>query len=110
MLVARSQRIVGTAPPEIDLHSSLQAKYYCYNCGSRAHGARTCPAPARGTEGNTFVPGIPGARRSVASEWVCARSHPHNTSKTKGPNHLIISQLQQLLETYSDYTTTVCFS
>lgn len=106
-LVARSRRVVGTSPEEIDLPPGWDAVYFCYNCGSKEHGAMHCPRPPRGTPENTYVPPFPGARRRVSSEWVCARPHGHKSSKAAGPNDHIVAKLEQLHDTYADYGTSV---
>eukprot|EP00043_Microstomoeca_roanoka_P007520 m.72381 g.72381 ORF g.72381 m.72381 type:complete len:594 (+) comp13855_c1_seq3:199-1980(+) len=106
-LIARSRRVAGTSPLEIELDPAEAAQYFCYNCGSTAHGAAHCQLPPRGTEHNSYVPPFKGARRSVSDEWICARSHGHKGAKGENPNEKIITLLEALQDTYSDYTTPV---
>eukprot|EP00730_Choanoeca_flexa_P015273 TRINITY_DN6976_c0_g1_i1.p1 TRINITY_DN6976_c0_g1~~TRINITY_DN6976_c0_g1_i1.p1 ORF type:complete len:598 (+),score=102.79 TRINITY_DN6976_c0_g1_i1:59-1852(+) len=84
-------------------------RYHCYNCGASDHGARFCPKPLRGTNGNDYDPAkcpyiadIPkrDALRSmpisVRDKFLCARKHPLDGAAN--PNAHIIDELERLVE------------
>lgn len=92
----------GGNPLEIDLEPVDEVLYFCYNCGSKNHGAASCTHPPRGTRGNVYCPNFPGAPVNVFPEWICARSHHRHSKEIQGPNDMIITTLQKLQDTYED--------